>query len=183
MRRLRAFASPLLLAASLSLPWACGAAAQRQVPGLECRVSRVVDGDSFECTREGAAHRVRLLGVDAPELAQRPYGERSREFVERTMPVGALVGLELDVRERDRYGRLLAWVWRDDTTMVNVAVIRAGLAAVYVLPPNVKYAAVLRGAADDARRASAGLWATPYFTCTATDFRRGRCGRPDAGSR
>jgi micrococcal nuclease len=140
-----------------------------------CRVVRIVDGDSIECVLQGKRERIRLLGIDAPELRQEPFGRRAKAFVQQVLPLRASVALEIDVRERDRYGRLLAYVWSDSATMINEAILRAGFALPYIEPPNVRYAKVLRGATASARAAGVGLWATSAFACAPADYRRGRC--------
>ena len=151
------------------------AAAQRLPLIAECKIQRIVDGDTVECARGRTRIMVRLLGIDAPERNQGPYGKQATQFLETTIPPGSMVLLDRDVRERDRYGRLLAYLWTDSATMVNEDMLRAGLAVVDIQPPNVKYADELRAAARAAREAQVGLWATPAFTCLPVDFRRKKC--------
>lgn len=148
-------------------------AAPQAVAG-ECTVERVIDGDTFTCARGSTLVTVRLLGIDAPELAQRPWGRQSSAHLARLLPRRSVVRLDLDVRERDRYGRVLAYAW-SDSGMVNERMLRAGLAVVYVQPPNVKYADDLRAAARAARAEGSGLWSTPAFDCTPADYRQRRC--------
>lgn len=74
----------------------------------------------------------------------------------------------------DRYGRFLAYVWRD-TLLVNWAILRDGWAVLYTLPPNVQYVEGFREAQRASREAGAGLWATDAFRCPPYDHRRGRC--------
>jgi micrococcal nuclease len=75
------------------------------------------------------------------------------------------VRLETDVQLRDRYGRLLAYVWarRPDggLVMVNAELVRLGYAAVMTVPPNVRHAALFRRLAAEAREQHRGLWAEP----------------------
>ena len=156
----------------------CGstpAFAQRLPLIAECTVRRIVDGDTVVCTRGRTSIVVRLLGIDAPERGQRPYGAQATQFLQTLLPAGSVVILDRDVRERDRYGRLLAYLWTDSATMVNEDLLRAGLAVVDIQPPNVKYADGLRSAAREAREARTGLWATPAFECLPTDFRKKKC--------
>lgn len=121
----------------------------------EYRVLRVIDGDTIVI--EGGEH-VRYLGVDAPETQGTPecYGreatERNRQLVE-----GKRVRLESDRRDRDRYGRLLRWVWVDGT-LVNEQLIREGYATVYRDEPTAKYMDRLLAAEAEARSRGAGLW-------------------------
>jgi len=85
-----------------------------------CVISRVVDGDTIECSGVG---RIRLIGMDTPEMSQGPYGALATEALAELTPVGSTVELELDVEPRDRYGRLLAYVWANGL-MVNWALVR-----------------------------------------------------------
>jgi micrococcal nuclease len=137
---------------------------------LTCVVERVVDGDTFVC--EGG-ERVRLLLIDTPELAQR-FGSAVREEALRMIPPGARVRLDFDVETRDRYGRLLAYVWAD-SVLVNRELVRRGMALVAVYPPNVRHVETMRAAADSARAERKGVWSGSAFQCTPSDFRAGRC--------
>jgi endonuclease YncB( thermonuclease family) len=144
---------------------------------LTCVVERVVDGDTFVClpglVRGARGERVRLLLIDTPELAQ-PFGGAVRDEALRIIPPGARVRLDFDVETRDRYGRLLAYVWVD-SVMVNRELVRRGMALVAVYPPNVRHVETMRAAADSARAERKGLWAGSAFQCAPSDFRAGRC--------
>ena len=138
---------------------------------LACAVQRVTDGDSIWC--EGRIE-VRLLGIDAPEMNQGSLGRRSREALVRLLPPGTPVRLETDVRERDQYQRLLAYLWRGDT-LVNARLVREGWAMLYTVPPNVRYVERIQAAQDSARALGAGLWAEGGFDCIPSQHRQGRC--------
>jgi micrococcal nuclease len=75
----------------------------------------------------------------------------------RRLVGGRHVRLELDVRSRDRYGRLLAYVWLGDT-MVNAELVRRGYAQVMTVPPNVRYQDLFVKLQREARDAGRGLW-------------------------
>lgn len=135
-----------------------------------CLVSRVVDGDTFYC-RDG--RKVRLIGIDAPEREQ-SFGPAAREALIHLLRLGSSVQLQVDVAPRDRFGRVLAYVWLG-STLVNEQMVRDGWAVLYTVPPNVKYADRLRRAQNEARIAGTGLWAQRGFDCLPSDFRRGRC--------
>lgn len=156
------------------LPAAKPAAAQRP-----CVIARVADGDSIEC-EDGL--RVRLLGIDAPELAQ-PYGFEAKRMLAVLLPPESTVWLEVDREARDRHGRTLAYLWLDDGSFVNVAMVSLGYAVPLNYPPNDRYARELRSAADASRQAGRGLWATDAFECLPRGFRRGECGRERARPR
>jgi micrococcal nuclease len=86
-------------------------------------------------------------------------GQRSTRYVKEIISAGDQVEIELDVQERDKYGRLLAYVWLQDGQMLNEEIIRAGYAGLMTYPPNVKHLRRLQEAYRDAREAKRGLWA------------------------
>jgi micrococcal nuclease len=134
-------------------------------------VERVADGDSFNC-RDG--RRVRLIGIDAPELSQGESGRRARAALGRLAPPGTAVRLEPDAAPRDRYGRVLAHVWAG-SRLVNEVLVLEGWALLYTVPPNVKYAERLERAQKKARAAGAGLWSIGGFECAPSAYRRLEC--------
>ncbi len=137
-----------------------------------CVVERIGDGDSLVCRGRG---RVRLVGIDTPELSQEPYGRLAAQGLAELAPVGSSVSLELDVETRDRNGRLLAYVWAEGR-LVNWLLVRQGWAVVLTYPPNVQYVDWFTAAQDSARQERAGLWALDGFDCLPVEHRRGRCG-------
>ena len=140
---------------------------------VECRVTRVSDGDTIYC---GSFGRIRLLMIDAPELAQGKPGRDAQRFLEQLLPVGTDVKVETDVQPRDTYNRILGYVYFSDGRMVNEVMARGGYVTALVYPPNVRYVERIRAAVADARKAKRGLWATDFFSCTPRDYRAGRCG-------
>jgi micrococcal nuclease len=84
-------------------------------------------------------------------------GARASEFT-KSLVSGRKVRLEFDVERRDRYGRLLAYVYLEDGTFVNARIIEEGYGQVMTIPPNVKYADRFLELQRDARQARKGLW-------------------------
>ncbi|MDT8436247.1 MAG: thermonuclease family protein, partial [Gemmatimonadota bacterium] len=129
------------------------------VQELSGPVTRVFDGDTIDVELAGGRERVRYIGIDTPEMDdERPaVRARAREAAaaNRRLVAGRTVRLELDVEERDRYGRLLAYVWIGDT-LVNEVLVREGHARLLTIPPNVRHADRLRRAARLARGEPAG---------------------------
>lgn len=149
---------------------------ESQVP-VDCRVLRVVDGDTFTCRPVGSVfttETVRLLAIDAPEQSQ-ALGAHATAWLRGVLPEGAVVVLRYDREVRDRYDRLLAWVEAGDLE-VNHAMVWEGMAAALVISPNTKYATTVRIAEGAARLADRGLWALGLAECLPTDFRADRCG-------
>ena len=134
-------------------------------------VERVVDGDTIEVDIDGRSERVRLIGIDTPEIAHeafdgRPanetecYGDEAHEFTRTLLAEGTPVRLERDVVGRDDYGRILAYVHRaSDGVFVNFEVVRQGYGQPLTIPPNVAHAELMVEAARDAERDDVGLWA------------------------
>ena len=148
---------------------------------VKATVKRAVDGDTLELDKEvGGTDRVRLIGVDAPELEgekgqPEPYAEEARSFT-----AGALEdeGILLQVGEdkTDEYGRLLAHVWKPEATdngflgslkrtfgiggpeLFNESLLEEGYAKVLTIEPNDVYARCFEAAEDRAREEQAGLW-------------------------
>ena len=159
------------LLTALALP-SCGSArpstASDEPP---CVVERISDGDSFHCADQ---RRVRLIGIDSPELGQGEPGREAREALRRLLPKGTTIRLERDVAPRDRYRRELAYVWAGGR-LVNESMVRDGWALLYTVPPNVKYAERLERAQKEARAAGAGLWKSGGFACSPSAWRKRAC--------
>jgi micrococcal nuclease len=128
---------------------------------IEGTVVRVVDGDTIHVRLADRVEKVRYIGVDSPEIHHPVKGEepggRAAATVNRGLVEGRHVRLELDVRTRDRWGRLLAYVWVGDT-MINAELIRLGYAHVMTVPPNVRYQELFVKLQREAREAGRGLW-------------------------
>jgi micrococcal nuclease len=138
---------------------------------IPCELTRIVDGDTIECQGTG---RVRLIGMDTPERGQGPYGAMATRALSALLEQATTVRLERDVELRDRYGRMLAYVWAD-SVMVNWALVRQGFAVVLTYPPNVQYVDSFTTAQRLAREEGVGLWGIGGFECLPRDRRRGRC--------
>ena len=118
-------------------------------------VTRVIDGDTIEI--EGG-ERVRYLGIDTPEVKEHFGSEalkKNQELVE-----GRRVYLEKDTENRDKYGRLLRYVWIGNT-MVNGELVRIGYARSYSYLPNVKYQVYFLQLEIQARDQHLGMWVKP----------------------
>ena len=128
---------------------------------LEGTVVRIVDGDTIHVRIGDRIEKVRYIGVNTPEVHHPTRGEepggREAASQNRALVAQQRVRLELDVRERDRYGRLLAYVWVGDL-MINAELVRLGYAQVMTVPPNVRYQDLFLKLQRDAREAGRGLW-------------------------
>jgi micrococcal nuclease len=133
-------------------------------PPGSATVVRVVDGDTLVARMGGADEHVRLIGVDTPEThgaggLRECFGEEATRHLEELLPARTHITLVRDVDGRDRYERLLAYVYRArDRLFVNLAMARDGYAAALTVPPNVAHADQFVAAAAEARAANRGLW-------------------------
>lgn len=136
----------------------------------------VTDGDTVVVRLSTGTERVRLIGIDTPELhdsekldrevrrsgqsraAIQAMGRAARD-VTASLLDGRTVTLEADVERRDRFDRTLAYVWLDDV-LVNERIVERGWARLLTMPPNVRWVDRLRAAEARARTARVGLWAS-----------------------
>jgi len=129
-------------------------------PPVQAQVVRVIDGDTIEVSIGGKLYKVRYIGIDTPETGEWMAPEATAK--NEGLVGGKVVGLEKDVSETDRYGRLLRYVWVGDL-MVNAELVRFGCAQVSTYPPDVKYVDCFLRLQRDARDAGrmCGLLSTP----------------------
>ena len=129
----------------------------------EYKVVRVVDGDTFVVDFNGTNEKVRLIGVDTPESVHADKSKNTEEGAlvsnyTKEKLTGKTVKLEFDVSERDKYGRLLAYVYIDGE-MYNKHLLEIGYAKIATYPPNVKYVEDFKEIQKEARENKVGLWA------------------------
>lgn len=119
------------------------------------KVIRVIDGDTIEI--EGGK-KVRYIGIDTPEstITLDCFGQeaaaKNRDLVD-----GKIIGIEKDVSQTDKYGRILRYIWIDQT-LVNDYLVRQGFAYASSYPPDIKYQDQLTEAQKEARENNRGLW-------------------------
>ena len=128
---------------------------------LKC--TRVVDGDTIILNN---GERVRLIGVDTPETKhpKKPveyYGKEASAFTKR-MVEGKEVRLKYDQQRKDEYGRLLAYVYLTDGTLLNAEIIKQGYGHAHTRFP-FKYIDEFRQYEKEAREAKRGLWANKHI--------------------
>lgn len=135
---------------------------KQQVNRLNGKVTNVVDGDTIDVQFEnGKKERVRLVLVDTPETKHptkpvQPFGPEASNFTKQLL-TGKDVELELDVQERDKYGRILAYVYIDGK-MINKLLLKKGLARVAVYPPNTRYVDEFYAIQKQAQKQKLGIW-------------------------
>ena len=132
----------------------------------------ITDGDTIRVDILGEESRVRYIGIDTPELETddqpaEPFAEEATS-ANAALVEDEIVVLETDVSETDDFGRLLRYVWlapgemadagADAWLLVNLELVRAGLAEARDYPPDTKYADLLDAAESEARAARRGIW-------------------------
>lgn len=141
------------------------------------KVFRVVDGDTINVEINGQTESVRYIGIDTPETVdpRKPIqcfgveaSKKNKELVE-----GKMIRLEKDITDRDKYGRLLRYVWLDNI-LVNQELVEQGFAKSSSYPPDIKYQDKFITAEKEARTNKLGLWtacpsmSTPAAPVTAS---------------
>lgn len=129
-------------------------------------VLRVVDGDTIVVRIDGRQERVRYIGLDAPELANveggtlAECGAHDAVAANEHLVSGAMLVLERDASDRDRFGRLLrhAWIQGREWRHVGVALVERGAVEARSYPPDTGRDAELDAAERRAREAMAGIW-------------------------
>jgi micrococcal nuclease len=139
-------------------------------------VKRIIDGDTIKVEYQDKLESVRLIGIDTPEsrinkrthLQTREYnqdaqaivelGKKAKDYANSLVKAGDTVKLEFDVQQRDKYRRLLGYVWLKNGKMLNEEIIKNGYAQPLTIPPNVKYQDRFLKAYKYARENKLGLW-------------------------
>ncbi|MGQ0434124.1 MAG: thermonuclease family protein [Microthrixaceae bacterium] len=158
--------SGLLGACSLTT----GSRGASRAPG-SALVVHPIDGDTIEVRLDDTTERVRYIGIDTPESVARDrpiecFGVEAKARLAELLPPGTEVRLERDVEARDKYGRLLAYVFRSsDGVHINLLLVEEGFAEARAFEPNVTRQAELDRAEAEARASGRGLWPA----CGSTD--------------
>jgi micrococcal nuclease len=155
----------LVLLAAVALlvlrPWEASDPGGAGPAAVAAYVTRAIDGDTIEARIDGEAEDVRYIGVDTPETVKpdtpvQCFGPRASAANHRLVE-GRRVRLVFGVERRDVYGRLLAYVYLG-RRFVNATLVRRGLARTLTIPPNDRFAPLLRRLELRAARAGRGLW-------------------------
>jgi micrococcal nuclease len=136
----------------------------------------VIDGDTLKISYHGKRDTIRLIGIDAPEIKRNrkahrdskmqgkdigtitSQGRLARNYVKSLVKKGTAVTIQFDVVKRDKYRRLLGYVYLPDGKMLNNVIIRNGYASPLTIPPNIKYKNRFIRSYRYAREHGLGLW-------------------------
>jgi micrococcal nuclease len=139
----------------------------QEVTRIPAKIIEVVDGDTMRVSIDGKKETIRLLLIDTPETVHpsksvEPFGPEASAFAKKTLS-GKAVEIEKDVSERDKYGRLLCYLYIDGK-MFNEMLLEKGLARVaYVYPPNVKYVEPFRDIQKNTQQKGIGIWSIENY--------------------
>lgn len=135
-----------------------------EVTGELYVVTQIIDGDTITVNKNGNEERVRLLGIDTPEVdvSRGPIECFGKEASDKTASLltGQSVSLETDPTQaqRDTYGRLLAYVYTADGVLINKLLVEGGFAREYTYNIPYTYQADFKAAEKSARVAERGIW-------------------------
>lgn len=153
---------------------------------LVATVSRVVDGDTINIKVNGKEETVRLLLVDTPETVHpskpvQPFGPEASKLAKETLTPGKQVEIEIDISERDKYGRFLCYLYIDGK-MFNELLLEKGLARVaYVYAPNTRYVDQFYNVQKQAQAKEIGIWSIENYA-TDQGFNGETVRKPSSGS-
>jgi len=135
-------------------------------------VERVIDGDTLKLTN---GETVKLIGIEIPK--DETMGKEATDFLKKFLGKGSKIELEFDVQRKDKYGRILAYVYRlvrirgikhipisgslDDSGQryfINATMVYRGYATPMTIPPNVKHANLFKKLYEQALKRQIGLW-------------------------
>jgi len=134
-------------------------------------VARVVDGDTVVLADK---QRVRLIGIDAPELAHYPkkaeaYGVAAKRYLNRQLRANKKVYLKFGRQKKDHYGRLLAHLFLSDGRNLNGMLVKQSLASAVVVPPNVALIDCYFKLEREARKKEKNIWSVASFKVVDAD--------------
>lgn len=143
------------------------------------RVTDVHDGDTVSI-RAGSflgipfkIEKVRLIGIDAPELKQEAWGRKSKRHLKKLLSANDwVVRVEFDTEDRDKYGRLLAYLWDKQGRMINEMMVSSGYAVAYPFYPNIRYKDRFETAQRTAKEKGAGIWGKAGLMNSPVNWRK-----------
>lgn len=138
---------------------------RRNLPETEGVIERGVDGDTVMVRTDSGTYSIRMLGIDTPEThylgkSQGEWGEKAAARLKKILPAGTEVTLELNSEGCDKYGRVLAYVFKGDKN-INVQMAKEGWAVSYCVGPDTKYCEEIGAYVNQAIAARKGMFSDP----------------------
>jgi len=128
-------------------------------------IEKVFDGDTIYVNIENENYVVRLIGVNTPEVKGKYikkneyFGPEASKYLKNLLPIGTVVYLESDIEDKDKYDRLLRYVYlKPDGKMVNEILLEKGYAQTMTIEPNIKYSSKFKELEKKAKENSIGKW-------------------------
>ncbi|MDM8533364.1 thermonuclease family protein [Clostridiaceae bacterium HSG29] len=128
-------------------------------------VEKVFDGDTIYVNIENENYVIRLTGINTPEVKGKYikeneyFGPEASKFLKDLLPTGTIVYLESDIDDKDKYDRLLRYVYlKPDGKMVNEILLEKGYAEVMNIEPNIKYSNRFKELEEKAKEKNIGKW-------------------------
>jgi micrococcal nuclease len=181
MQRHSSISIPAIIVSILLLAFVWALPVEASPPNRTGSLVYVVDGDTLAIRIGKNVEKIRLIGIDTPEsrVNNRAHrqsaasnrdlstiialGKQASKTMRELVKPGTAVTLEFDVRERDKYGRLLAYAYLPDGSMINETMLVQGYAQLLTIPPNVKYTERFQAALHKSQAEKRGLWAHEGF--------------------
>jgi micrococcal nuclease len=137
--------------------------------GMITKVVRVADGDTIivgnpRSKNAKRRYKVRLIGIDTPESVRSlyqdvmPFGKEASDYTKSRLRTGTRVFLVFDKESRDKFGRLLAYIYLSNGEFLNATLVKKGYAFAKRFPPNTRYASLFDKLENQAQRQQRGLW-------------------------
>ena len=124
----------------------------------------IVDGDTVDVNTNNITKRVRLIGIDTPETKHPTkktecYGKEANTYMAKLLPKGTKINLVYDKETKDKYGRILAYVYiKSNNIFVNLNLVSNGYAKTMKFKPNTLHAYEFEIAQTKAKTNQIGLW-------------------------
>jgi micrococcal nuclease len=119
----------------------------------------VHDGDTVTLMIDGRMRKTRLIGIDAPEMNQRPWGRRAKEhLIDILNHTDWMVTMETDAVLTDKYDRSLVYLWTNTNELINERMVLDGFAVLFTIKPNVRYRDRFSRAEKLARQEKKEIW-------------------------
>ncbi len=133
--------------------------AAASTPLSQAKAVAVNDGDTITIILNGKRQRCRLIGLDAPEMGQEPWGRRSRVHLRSLLKASRWnIEIETDIEKYDKYNRLLVYLRSPGGTLLNEQMLADGYAVLFTIQPNSRYVERFTKAQHRARQEKRGIW-------------------------
>lgn len=133
------------------------------------KLQDVIDGDTIRIQYKGSSEKVRFLLVDTPEtnhetLGEQPFGPEAKAFTKELLEGEDTVYIEFDVSYRDKYKRLLGYIYTEDGISLQEELLKNGLARVaYIYDPNTKHVDSFKSIQQKAQQQAVGIWSVEDY--------------------